>query len=278
MVVDLWNRGWYGSKGKRTPPEDAEQFQVHMRIPCICTDGLQNRSGQDGIYLEPRKDDGKGPAEDFSVIWLPGVEKPEAMHRLKVSDRGVALVRFGSMFGIRVLCHDAEAVHKEIYPDKPFQQVNVQSIYEIRPLPYGVQTAGVRELLKQWGWKAKVLEPYKADHYGQGWLVGAETPPPMNVFQTSNGDVLVTMHRRQSIEKAEQVILALQPAQHGKWRMTRRTSCRGMAWILGEGTTDSPTDKIRMPRWPGRPRLSDYNIKYMRWSRAASRMLRSNDS
>ena len=155
VVVDLWNRGWYGSKGKRTSPEEAEQFQVHMRIPNICAEGLQNRSGQDGIYLEPRKEDGKGPAEDFTVIWLPGVEMPEAMHRLKVSDRGVALVRFGSRFGIRVLGRDAEAVHKEIYPDKPFQQVNVQSIYEIRPVPYGVQTAGIRELLKQWGWKAK---------------------------------------------------------------------------------------------------------------------------
>ena len=205
VVVDLWNRGWYGSKAKRTAPEEAEQFQVHMRIPTICSDGLQNRSGQDGIYLEPRKEDGKGPAEDFSVIWLPGVEKPEAMHRLKVSDRGVALVR---LFGIRVLSRDAETVHKEIYPDKPFQQVNVSSIYEIRPLPYGVQTAGIRELLHQWGWKAKVLQPYKADQHGQGWLVGAETPPPMNVFQTSNGDVLVTMHKRQSFEKAEQVILA----------------------------------------------------------------------
>jgi len=53
-----------------------------------------------------------------------------------------------------------------------------------------------------------VLQPYKADQHGQGWLVGAETPPPMNVFQTSNGDVLVTMHKRQAPEKAEQTILA----------------------------------------------------------------------
>ena len=31
---------------------------------------------------------------------------------------------------------------------------------------------------------------------------------PMNVFQTSNGDVLVTMHKRQAPQKAEQTILA----------------------------------------------------------------------
>lgn len=53
-----------------------------------------------------------------------------------------------------------------------------------------------------------MLQPYKADQHGQGWLVGAETPPPMNVFQTSNGDVLVTMHKRPNTERIEQGILA----------------------------------------------------------------------
>jgi FtsZ-binding cell division protein ZapB len=179
-----------------------------MRIPCVCTDGLQNRSGQDGIYIEPRRADGRGPAYDFNVIWLPNVEKQDALHRLKVSDRGVALARFGGRYGIRVLCRDAESFHKEMFPDKPYQQVNIQSIYELRPLPYGIQTAGVRELLKQWGWKAKVLQPYKADQHGQGWLVGTETPPPASVFQTSNGDVLVTMHKKQGMDRSEPVILA----------------------------------------------------------------------
>jgi hypothetical protein len=119
VVVDLWNRGWYGQKGKRVSPEEAEQFQVHMRIPCVCTDGLQNRSGQDGIYIEPRRADGRGPADDFNVIWLPNVEKQDALHRLKVSDRGVALARFGGRYGIRVLCRDAESFHKEMFPDNP---------------------------------------------------------------------------------------------------------------------------------------------------------------
>lgn len=208
VVVDLWNRGWYGVKGKRSTPDEAEQFQVHMRIPCVCTDGLQSRSGQDGIYIEPRRTDGKGPAEEFAVIWLNSTDKQDAMHKLKVSDRGVALVRFGGRYGIRVLCRDAEGFHKEIYPDKPFQQIQVHSVYELRHLPYGIQTAGVRELLKQWGWKARVLQPYKADQHGQGWLVGAETAPPANVFQTNNGDVLVTMHKKQEAERTEPIILA----------------------------------------------------------------------
>ena len=247
VVVDLWNRGWYGGKGKRTAPEEAELFQVLMRIPNICSEGLQSRSGQDGIYLEPRKEDGKSPAEDFVVVWLPGAEKAEAQHRLKVCDRGVALVRFGSRFGIRVMSRDAEALHREIFPDRPYQQVNVQSVYEIRPVPYGVQTAGVRELLKQWGWKAKVLQPYKADQHGQGWLVGAETPPPMNVFQTSNGDVLVTVHKRQTSEKAEQVILAPTKTK----TFLRKTP--------GRASRDEVNDKENIMPWNGLDPWGGYN-------------------
>ena len=105
-------------------------------------------------------------------------------------------------------------------------------------------------IFKQWGWKAKVLQPYKADQHGQGWLVGAETPPPMNVFQTNNGDVLVTMHKRQSIEKAEQVILAptktktfLRPSITGG--RERRGECYAVEWIGSVGRVQ------QIPRWPG---------------------------
>ena len=208
VVVDLWGRGWFSSRGKRATPLEADQFQVLLRIPLLCTEGLQQKAGQDSIYVEPRREDGKGPADEYAVVWLAGNDKNEAMHKLKVSDNGIALVRFGQRFGIRVFSKDAEALHTEMHPDQPYQQVQVRSVYELRPLPYGVQTAGVRALLKQWGWKAKVLQPFKADQYGQGWLVGAEHPPPATVFQTNAGDVLVTLHKKQEEDKREQVILS----------------------------------------------------------------------
>ena len=208
VVVDLWGRGWFSARGKRVPPMEADQFQVLMRIPLLCTEGLQQKGGQDGIYVEPRREDGKGPADEYTVVWLPAGDKNEASHKLKVSDSGVALVRFGHRFGIRVFNRDAEALHSDVHPDQPFQQVQVHSVYELRPLPYGVQTAGVRDLLKQWGWKAKVLQPFKADQHGQGWLIGAEQPPPATVFQTSSGDVLVTLHKKPEENRNEPVVLS----------------------------------------------------------------------
>ena len=208
VVVDLWSRGWHSNRGKRTPPEDSDQFSVLMRIPAICAEGLQYRSGQDGIYYEPRQDDGKSPAPDFTVIWCHGSDKGEALHRLKVTDRAVALVRYGQKYGIRTMLKDAEAVHRELHPDQPYENVAVHSVYEVRPLPHGMQTAGIRDLLHQWGWKAKPLQPFRADQHGHGWLIGSDMPPPANVFQTTTGDVLVTLHKKNEQVKTSQVILS----------------------------------------------------------------------
>eukprot|EP00435_Cladocopium_sp_Y103_P069861 s642_g34.t1 len=208
VIVDLWARSWHNGKGKRITPEDAEQFSVLLRLPTVCADGLQQRSGQDGIYFEPRQPDGKGPADEFTVVWCNSQTKAEALHRLKVIDRAIALVRFGQRYGIRTLHRDAEVVHKEVHRDLPFDNVNVQSVYEVRPLPHGMQSSGVRDLLQQWGWKAKALQPFRADQHGQGWLIGSENPPPATVFQTSTGDVLVTLHKKQENVKQGQVILS----------------------------------------------------------------------
>eukprot|EP00435_Cladocopium_sp_Y103_P068262 s345_g31.t1 len=56
------------------------------------------------------------------------------------------------------------------------------------------------------GQQHQVLQPFKAGQYGQGWLVGAEAPPPSTMFQTEQGDVLVTLQKTEA-EKQEQVIL-----------------------------------------------------------------------
>eukprot|EP00435_Cladocopium_sp_Y103_P029701 s203_g7.t1 len=170
VVVDLWGRSWLNARGKRVNPAEAEQFNVLMRIPKVCADGLQQRSGTEGIYIEPRKEDGRSPSEDFTVVWLQGLSKSEATHKLKVADRGVALARFGSRFGIRVLTRDAEQLHKEMRPDTPFQQVSSSN---------------------------------GDDQHGQGWLVGAEDPPP----STTSGDILVTLHKKQEQGRNDHIVL-----------------------------------------------------------------------
>lgn len=114
VVVDLW------ANVARQKKLISSRSLVLLRIPTLCAEGLQQRSGQDGVYYEPRLDDGKGPATDFTVIRINGNDKSEALHRLRVTDRAVALARFGHRHGIRTMLKDAESVHREVNPDVPF--------------------------------------------------------------------------------------------------------------------------------------------------------------
>ena len=209
VIVDVWGRGFFTSRGKRVNATEADQFQVLLRIPVVCADGIQQRSGHDGIYFEPRQNDGKASCAGMEVIWLPGVSKPDASHKVKITDKGLALARFGNKYGIRTLAKDAEAVHQELMPETPYQNVHIDAVYEIRPLPHGIQKTGVLSLLRQWGWEARALQPSRGDQYGAGWLIGGKEPPSW-VFQTNEGDVLVSTHKKAENEKKHVVVLGSQ--------------------------------------------------------------------
>ena len=210
VIADLWGRGFFSERGKRVPAQDSDQYQFYVRIPVPCLDGLQQRSGMEGIYFEPRQDDGKMPSTEVAIVWLPGLTKSEAMHKLKITDKGIALARFGNRWGIRTLAKDAEQVHTELHPEVPYQNIAIQATYEVRPLPFGVQKAGVQALLKQWGWNARPLQPCRGDQHGMGWLIGAEKEPPSWVLSTGNGDVVVTVHKKAEQDKVGPVILGSQ--------------------------------------------------------------------
>ena len=180
-----------------------------MRIPKVCCEGLQQKSGFEGIYLEPRQPDGKGPRDDMAVIWMAGQQKTEVAHMMKIHDRSLALARFGNRWGIRTWQKDAESLHKELHPDTPYNDVAVQAVYEVRPLPHGIQKAGVIDLLKKWGWRAKPLQPSRGDQYGAGWLIGGDEPPAW-LFQTSEGDILVSVHKKAEQERQPLVVLGSQ--------------------------------------------------------------------
>ena len=207
VIVDLWGRGFFTNRGKRVAAQDSDQYQFFVRIPVPCLEGLQQRSGHEGVYIEPRQDDGKLPSTDVAMIWLPGLTKLEASHKLKVTDKGIALARFGNRWGIRTLSKDAEQVHTELHPEVPYQNIAIQGTYEVRPLPHGIQKTGVQGLLKQWGWNAKPLQPCRGDQFGTGWLIGAEKEPPAWVLPTGKGDVVVTIHKKAEQDKSGPIIL-----------------------------------------------------------------------
>ena len=202
VIIDIWSRLWQTLKGHKSSQANADVFQALMRIPEICFKHLHQISGNAGVYIEPRQENGKGPDPQFAVIWLPGGKLSDAVHRQKTMDKVHAICRFGTRYGLRVWAKDAEATHGLIAPEETYHNFVVQKVYEIRPLAHGIQKAGVDKLLKAWGWEAKPLQPYKADQYGIGWLIGTAKEPPSMVLRAGDQDITVCIHKDVTQKKA----------------------------------------------------------------------------
>lgn len=60
VVLDVWARAWLSLRGKRVDQENADLFQVLIRVPECLVKPLQRLSGTAGLYIEPRQSEGKG--------------------------------------------------------------------------------------------------------------------------------------------------------------------------------------------------------------------------
>jgi hypothetical protein len=195
VVLDVWARAWLSLRGKRVDQENADLFQVLIRVPECLVKPLQRLSGTAGLYMEPRQSEGKGADQNSSVIWLPNCNLAEAQHKMKITEHACAIARFGGRYGIRVPAREAEHIHSQLNPEVPFASFEVHKTFELRPLPHGTQRLGVLSMLKAWRWKARPLQPCKADSNGMGWIVGAAEDPPSMIIPTKAGDVMISLHK-----------------------------------------------------------------------------------
>ena len=237
VILDLWSRSWQSIRGKKCSPKESDQFQVLLRVPKFCVNQLQGLSGSNGLYIEPRRDDGRGPAEDSMMIWLQSGTLEDALHKSRTVERVLAIGRFGLKYGIRVLHKDAESTHAKLNPEEPFHDFQVQLIHELRPLPHGTQKAGVIQLLKKWQWKARPLQPHHSDTQGMGWLVGSADPPPAQLLHASHGDVTVVLHKKVSAQPVgPKVLTTLKTRSH----MKQMTQPEVTSTATGSSSTGAP--------------------------------------
>ena len=213
VILDIWARSWWTNRGKKASPLEADMFQVLLRVPSILLVPLQRLSGEDGLYVEPRMTEGKGVDNTTAVIWLPQCTLTEAQHKLKVTEKAIAVVRFHQRLGIRVPIKEAAEAQAQLNPDVPYAHFEVTKVYELRPLPHGAQKTGIFAMLKSWNWQAKPLQPCKSDANGMGWLVGSASDPPGPIMQTNAGDVMVSLRKTQDMAAPQTTSVSLGKTQ-----------------------------------------------------------------
>ena len=143
----------------------------HISGPCQSTRATLGSSPTlewQWSLLEPRQTEGRGSDATTAVVWLPNYTLAEAQHKLRITERALAVARFGNRYGVRVPSKEAEQIHTQLNPEVPFSNFGVTKVFELRPLPHGTQKLGVLNMLKAWKWKARPLQPCKSDAQGMG--------------------------------------------------------------------------------------------------------------
>ena len=190
ILLEVWSRTFAKPEGQRIAAEEASVFWVFVRIPKFVVKALL-QVNTPGIYFEPRSDD-KGHDNDYRVIWLSARTLEEAQMACRTSIHALGLVRLKRKYGIRVEAEHEEATFRQLKPDVPYVATQVQRIWQLFPLPHGLQKAGVAKLLESISWVAKPLQPGKSSSTAMSWQVGSSTLPPRGVITAFDSEVLIT--------------------------------------------------------------------------------------
>eukprot|EP00435_Cladocopium_sp_Y103_P030690 s2118_g7.t1 len=162
VILEVWSRLFLNGQGKRVEASQAELFTVFLRLPEAAVHKLL-LSVPPGVYAEPR-----------------GNQPREADAKLK------------QKYGIRVRKADEALAWTKLRPGVEFVDLSIQTIYELFPIPHGTQRHSINQILKDWAWKARVLQPGKGNHHHMAWRVGASEPPPASIMTAYDADVIIT--------------------------------------------------------------------------------------
>ena len=105
------------------------------------------------------------------------------------------MARLGTKYGLRTREADEQQVFEAHRPQHQFLKVRVSAHFRLHPLPHGLQRPALVQLLKQWGWTGKPLQPDRGDSNGAAWLVGASSDPPAPAMPLGTDFVLITKIR-----------------------------------------------------------------------------------
>lgn len=192
-VMEVWHRQWITHAFTVVPPERADCFTLHMRLPSCLQTRVQHYSGNSGLFLEPRQIDGKGPSECFQVIWIPKSTMAELQHLKQTTAGIVGIAPLGMRMGLRCLATLAPAIHAAVFPNGMYLPAGRKMHFIMGPFPYGTLKKSIAEALQVMKWTARPLQPVASAKVVQGvmWKIQATTSPPSSVITSDCGELVI---------------------------------------------------------------------------------------
>ena len=193
-VLDVWRRQWLNLQFRPVAQEDASIFIVNLRLVHSLEEPVLRRSGQAGIFLEPRSVDSRETHLDYQVLWLPRADQAEIERLCRTNPLALGVARLGSRFGLRVFTKDASTVGQQVKPGSIFLASGHRLSFEVGPLPFGYDRLSLSKVFSTIGWQARPLHTVRTLPGANGavWLVQACVDPPTQVIPLKHGDVVVS--------------------------------------------------------------------------------------
>ena len=147
----------------------------------------------DGIYLEPRTMDGRKPAPQFHVIWMPKKSLAEVRLARSQTEARTTIVRVGHRLGLRVDRARSEQVHQQHRPDVMFLDGQELKPYKVGLFPYGSTKTSLSKGFQHLGWNARPVQPISQLQVPEGifWQVMAPQEPSHWIYQLKRGEILI---------------------------------------------------------------------------------------
>ncbi|CAL1157077.1 unnamed protein product, partial [Cladocopium goreaui] len=192
-VLELWGKQWLRMDFAHCPPEKAEMFSAHIRLPEQLQLQVQQFSGHSGVYLEPKALDGRKPSPEFQVVWVPKLDVSQLMVQRQTIPHVVGMARLGNKYGLRCLTEHAAEVFVKLRPGHTFLPPGRRQTYLVGPFAFGTLQASVAQALLSSGWTAKPIQAVAAKSHVQGLMFRVQSvqDPPMKVLRMAHGDVMI---------------------------------------------------------------------------------------
>ena len=192
-VLELWGKQWLRMDFSHCPPEKAELFSAHIRLPAHLQLQVQQFSGHSGVYLEPKALDGRKPSPEFQVVWVPKLGIAQLMVQRQTMSHVVGIARLGNKYGLRCLTEHAADVFAKLRPGHTFLPPGKRQTYLVGPFAFGTLQASVAQALLSSGWTAKPVQAVAAKSHVQGLMFRVQSvqEPPMKVLRMAHGDVMI---------------------------------------------------------------------------------------
>ena len=193
-VLEVWGRQWMQDNFQAIQPDQAQIFAVNLRVPSAIQLQIQAYSGLSGVFAEPKSIDGRGPSDQYQVVWMPKAELPELVLLKQTQPAVCGLARVGNRLGLRCKVEHAADLHGAVKPSSPFLPTGRKQHYLVGPVPFGTIKESLGLALSKSGWTARPIQAVPASKHLDGvmWKVQSVECPPTNVIHLDHGEVLIS--------------------------------------------------------------------------------------